>query len=367
MDTIRYIEWFACVVAVTAVLQLIQLPLRRKNKKLIYLISFVIKAMAVVVTAYACISIVNKFVWNLFYWPAALYAALFCDAITDLTALIIAPLRRKPRLVMCLAAFLTLIFVIYGTVNMETIVPKEVTFTSDKLKSTHRFVFIADLHYGSSQSTHVVDKALKEIANQKPDFVLLGGDITDEHTKADEMQEIYKKFGNLGTQTYFIYGNHDRQRHGAYLGGPHYTPEDLEKAINGSGLKILRDEIEVISDDLIILGRENESEGDKRCAVADLPKRAEDSYVVCVDHSPYEEEDIRTTGADLQLSGHTHAGQFFPLQYVYRVAVNNIYGYYKCGDTDLYVSSGISGWYFPFRTVARCNYVIVTLKPSTGE
>ena len=67
--------------------------------------------------------------------------------------------------------------------------------------------------------------------------------------------------------------------------------------------------------------------------------------------------------AVLQLSGHTHAGQFFPLQYVYRLGVDNIYGKYRRGDTDVYVTSGIAGWYFPFRTVARCNYEVITLEP----
>ena len=119
----------------------------------------------------------------------------------------------------------------------------------------------------------------------------------------------------------------------------------------------------MLSDDLVVLGREDASREDERCAVRDLPARPEGAYVVCVDHSPYQEEDILATGADLQLSGHTHAGQFFPLQYVYRLSVNNIYGDYKVGSTDLYVSSGIAGWYFPFRTVAHCNYEVINLDP----
>lgn len=363
MDTIHYIAWFACIAATTAVLQLIQLPMRRKNKIWIYALTFVIKGVATVAIAYYSIAVCNKLVWNMGYLPAALYAALLCDTAADLAALLIVPVRRKPRRVVLVSVILTAVFVLYGTINMEIITPKEHTYTSDKLQSKHRFVFLADLHYGSAQSAKTVDKVIKEIADQKPDFILLGGDITDEHTKADEMREIYEKFGSLDIPVYFIYGNHDRQDFGDYLGGIKYTPEELESAIKGSGVKILRDEVGVISDDLVVLGREDASAGDERCDVSELPKRQEGSYVICVDHSPYQEDDIRATGADLQLSGHTHAGQFFPLQYVYRLGVNNIYGDYKFGDTDLYVSSGITGWYFPFRTVAHCNYEIISLEP----
>ena len=334
MDTIHYIAWFACVAATTVILQQAQQTLRRKNRIWLFALSFVIKGFAAIAVAYVSMAICNKLVWNLGYFPAAIYASLLCDAAADLVAIIISPLRNSPKRIMLLSVILTAIFVAYGTINMEFVTPKEHTYTSDKIQSAHRFIFISDLHYGSAQREENVDKVLKEIASQKPDFILLGGDITDEHTKADEMRRIYEKFGAIGIPVYFIYGNHDRQDYGDYLGGIKYSPEELENAIKGNGLKILRDEVEIISDDLVILGREDVSAGDKRYSVADLPDLPKDAYIVCVDHSPYQEDDIRATGADLQLSGHTHAGQFFPLQYVYRLGVNNIYGDYKLGDTD---------------------------------
>ena len=358
-----YIGWIACVTAVIAVLQIIQKPLRRKCKGRIYALSFVIKAVIAIGIAYCSMAFCSRFVWNIWYFPAAVYAALLCESAVDLLAFLIGPLRKKPKAVMIISVLLTAVFVIYGTINMETVVPKEHTYTSDKLKETHRFIFLADLHYGSSQSDALVEKTLKEIDSLDPDFILLGGDIVDDHTTAEEMHRVFEQLGEINAPVYYIYGNHDRQGHAHYIGGPQYTPEELKEAILGSGLIILKDDIAVISDDLVVLGREDVSEGDARCAVSELPELPDDAYVICVDHNPYLEEDILATGADLQLSGHTHAGQFFPLQYVYRLAVTNIYGNYRLGDTDIYVTSGISGWYFPFRTVARCNYEVITLIP----
>ena len=365
MTLLKYIEWFACTTLVFAALQLAQRPLRRKNKKAAAALLFIVKMLAAVVTAYCSIAFCSRLVWNLGYLPGALYIVLFCDALADLAMLVMLLIRKelRDRSVVLVSMILMLLFTVYGTVNMQIIRPKEHVYTSDKLSSTHRFVFLADLHYGSSQSAETVKKALREIAALEPDFVLLGGDITDERTSAEEMHQIYAELGSLGAPVYFFYGNHDRQDHGDYLGGAKYTPEELEETILQNGITILRDDMEVISGDLVILGREDYSAGEDRCSVAELPARPDDAYVICVDHSPYQEDDIPATGADLQLSGHSHAGQFFPLQYVYRLGVNNIYGDYRMGGTDIYVSPGITGWYFPFRTAAHCNYEVITLEP----
>ena len=67
--------------------------------------------------------------------------------------------------------------------------------------------------------------------------------------------------------------------------------------------------------------------------------------------------------ADLQLSGHTHAGQLFPLRCVYALIGLNVYGDYTIGDTQLYVTSGITGWYLPLRNEANCSYEVITLQP----
>ena len=73
--------------------------------------------------------------------------------------------------------------------------------------------------------------------------------------------------------------------------------------------------------------------------------------------------DITGLKADLQLSGHTHAAQFFPIQLIYRIAGLNSCGDYYIGDTHLYVTPGIGGWYLPPRSEAHCNCEVFILKP----
>ena len=115
-----------------------------------------------------------------------------------------------------------------------------------------------------------------------------------------------------------------------------------------------------IADDLVLVGREDVSNL-TRIPLKDLPKREEGTYVIWADHSPYQNEEIREANADLQLSGHTHAGQIFPIRWLYTLVGLNVVYTYRIGNTDLYVSPGIGNWYYPFRNETHCSYAVIDL------
>ena len=54
--------------------------------------------------------------------------------------------------------------------------------------------------------------------------------------------------------------------------------------------------------------------------------------------------------------------QLFSMRLIYPLAVDHIYGDYHLENTDIYVTSGISGWCFPLRSEAHCNYEVIDLK-----
>lgn len=88
-------------------------------------------------------------------------------------------------------------------------------------------------------------------------------------------------------------------------------------------------------------------------------------YVITVDHSPLQFDENAAINADLQLSGHIHAAQLFPLRLLYLIALDEVYGDYRFDETtDIYVSSGMSGWGFPLRSEAACNYEVIELIPN---
>ena len=366
MTALLFIVWIAQVLVAYAILFFVQLPLRRGNSRVLRAVVFAVKILLFVLFAYLSISIISRVTWNAGYTFGAVYVALGGDILSDIVAFpfVIARKNKNCIAIRAIAGIvLTLAFLIYGTVNMQSVKANEINITSDKLKKSHRFVFLSDLHFGSAQSFETVEKAIFDIAAKRPEFILLGGDITDELSSKEEMETIYSLLSATDVPVYFIYGNHDRQPDGALVGGPEYTEEELENTMRSYGIIILKDSMVRISDDLVILGREDVSRTSRK-AVSELPALPENAYVVCVDHSPYQTQDIILTGADLQLSGHTHAGQFFPLQLVYNLTGHDAYGFYRHGDTDLYVSSGIAGWLFPFRSEAGCRYELVTLTPS---
>jgi predicted MPP superfamily phosphohydrolase len=66
--------------------------------------------------------------------------------------------------------------------------------------------------------------------------------------------------------------------------------------------------------------------------------------VILLDHQPFRLVETAKAGVDLQLSGHTHNGQMWPLNYITRMIYELSYGYKKIGNTQFIVSSGFGIW-----------------------
>ena len=295
----------------------------------------------------------------------ALYAVLFADAVADACYCIVCRIKKTERKFSTektVSVVLGILFFVYGTVNMQTVVPNYHTLSSSKLTKEHKVIFVSDVHTGSAQSFSVLEKAAGKMAAEQPDCIILGGDITDDYTSREDMERVYELFGSLDVPVYYLHGNHDRQKHAEYANGLQYTADELENAITGNGIILLKDEYVRLDDDLLLLGREDISENGSRKTADELENPDSGSYLIVADHQPFEFKQNLVTGADLQLSGHTHAGQLFPLKLMYRV-IGYSYGEFSEGGATLVVSSGEAGWRVPFRTDAHCNYDVITLLP----
>ena len=315
--------------------------------------------------AFAVISTDTVFSYRLGFALTVLYTALFGDAAGDLLMMPLTIRQRECTLkiqasvcLLCTAAYF-----LFGTINMQTVTGNRLTITSEKIRHNHTLAFVSDMHVGSSQSLHTTEKTIQKIASESPECIILGGDIVDEYTTKEEIETVFSWFGGLNIPVYFIYGNHDRQPNAERADGLHFTPQELEAALHENSINVLKDEWIYLDSDLVILGREDAS-SDERLPLRSIKPRPEGVFVLLIDHSPYQYDEIAVSDADLQLSGHTHAGQIFPLQWIYEVAGFTAYGSYRHGNTDTYVSSGASGWQVPFRTEAACHYEIVSLVAS---
>ncbi len=363
-----YFIWFAMFAAVQAALTLIQFLLRKKRiKKAVRVIIIIAKALL----AIACAVLVMA--GPVFFRPVqpvmvVIYAVLFMDATADVLYAIYLAVRKKERKFVpakILSLCLGVLFFVYGTVNMQLVSPKYHEYSSAKLQHDYKIAFVADLHVGSSQNFSTTQKTIAAIKAEQPDFVILGGDITDDYTSKEEMLETYRLFGEIGAPVYFIFGNHEVVQHEKYMkDGLHYTEAELVKAMEDNGITVLADEYASLAPDLLLLGREDAAAKEKRRAIDTLPNPAPEKYLITADHQPVLFEDNLAAGTDLQLSGHTHAGQLFPNGFFFSFVSYNLGDYTADNGAVMNVSSGACGWRVPFRTEAQCHYEIVNLHPA---
>lgn len=259
------------------------------------------------------------------------------------------------------------ILLAYGYFNMLHIVPAEYTVTSDKLQSDYTVVLLTDTHYDTIQSPELLEKMAGEINSLHPDLIVLGGDMVEEGTSKKSMEEAFRLFGSLESRygIFYIYGNHDRQ---LYTASPAYTQTELAETIESNGITILDDKWISIGGDLVLAGRQDASYPSGRISLTTLLQDADrQRFILTVDHQPVETEENAALGVDLELCGHTHAGQIFPVGYINMLMGTLNYGEYDMDGSKVIVSSGVTGWGFPVRTQGRCEYVVVHLKSCSAE
>ncbi len=269
-----------------------------------------------------------------------------------------------------LLAIIIFASIIIGSVyGMNHIELTEYNITTDKIDNeSYSILFVSDVHYGSVQNTQLVKDNILKMNNLKPDIVVLGGDIVDERTTKEDMQEIFEELGKINSTygTYYIFGNHDRQPYAIDYenGNRTFTDSDLNQTIEKNKIKILNDNKITINNDIVLVGRSDAEWEDTidRIDVNEILNESDLSkYIVVLDHQPVESKENAQEGADLQLSGHTHGGQVFPYGMIYDLSDRLNYGEYEIKDMKQIVSSGLTGWGWPMRNEAKCEYVLINI------
>ena len=265
-----------------------------------------------------------------------------------------------------LPVLLAAVMVTAGYFNMYDLTRSAYTLYTDKEipSEGYRFAVISDVHFGVSIDEEELERVAEEIEGQAIDAVFLCGDLVDDRTEKAEMHALFDILGKIDTKlgVYYVYGNHDRNMRAL---SSHFTDEELVAAIEGSGITVLRDESVRLTDSLTVIGREDRSR--EREAIGVLAADCDQSdYIVTLDHQPSDYENNREAGTDLLLSGHTHAGQFFPMNLLQHIIPFNdgVWGLYELGgDAKAIVTSGLAGWGFPIKTAGRAEYLIIDVLP----
>jgi len=80
-----------------------------------------------------------------------------------------------------------------------------------------------------------------------------------------------------------------------------------------------------------------------------------------LDHQPYGLNESDFLGIDLQVSGHTHHGQLWPLSWITDILFEQSHGYRKWSHSHIYVSSGLSLWGPPFRIGTSSDMAVIRI------
>lgn len=364
---------FVMTVCAEALLLLAQYPLRRKRSAASALICFAVKAV-LLCAASLCILVLDTWAsWHLGLLTTAVYIALGADLLADVCRGVVRLLRRMRKKdarspykrTVILTACLCVALFVCGSVNEKRSAVTTYTLRSEKLSRPYTVVFISDIHFGDPNEPDRLRRNVDTINAAQPDIVILGGDVTDDFSSRAEMEEAYSILGELNADTYFIFGNHDRQAHAFLANGAKYSEAELIEVIEANGITVLRDEAVPIGGELILIGREDESRPEGRKALNAIAGADDRSrFRLIADHQPYDTEELGDFGAELQLSGHSHAGQLFPNRWLMHLEGYNVYGQDNIGQTVLLVSSGEGVWHTPFRTEAHSEIMIVELLPA---
>lgn len=211
---------------------------------------------------------------------------------------------------------------------------------------TLNIAMISDLHLGTIIENSRLTDIVEKINALNPDIILLAGDIVDEdlgpvirNNLGETLKNLSSKYGTFG-----ITGNHE------YIGGV----EEACEYLTAHGITMLRDSVVKIDNAFYIAGREDKDisrfTGKKRKTVDALLKEIDRSFpVIMMNHQPAEFDDAVKNEVDLHLSGHTHYGQLFPLNFITDLVFELSYGSMRKGQTNFYVSTGVGTWGPPVR------------------
>ena len=263
--------------------------------------------------------------------------------------------KQFKRRVLSSIIIVSVFIVTGGIINFNTIRKSEYSITIPKRFASidHlKIAFVADFHLKQNTNIHFVERFVKEIEQINPDIMLFGGDIVEGNRGNGDMTLMEDLLKTIKTKygVYTVLGNHE-----FYAGQNDGT--FMEKA----GMTLLNDTSVIIANSVNIAGR-IDSHFSSRKSVSQLMNSISDTLpLILIDHRPTELDSVSKTKTDVQLSGHTHNGQLFPINFITRSIYELSWGHKKIGNTDFFVTSGIRLWGPPVRTAGKSEIIVIDI------
>lgn len=226
-----------------------------------------------------------------------------------------------------------------------------------------RIVQITDIHAGLTVKRDWIEIVAQQVAELKPDLIAFTGDLADGTVGylRDHVAPLAELDAPAGK--FFVTGNHE------YYSGAEAWVKEVERM----GYRVLLNGHQVVSRNgasIVLAGVTDYTGGDFLPNHTSDPMKAldgapADTVRILLAHQPRSLHAALPLGFDLQLSGHTHGGQFFPWNLLAAIGQPYIAGLHKHENTWIYVSRGTGYWGPPVRLGARSEITLVTLARAT--
>jgi len=260
------------------------------------------------------------------------------------------------------ALSLALLVSVYGIWNSTNLKISEIEIPIPGLKKEINAMHLSDIHIGHFRGRTFLQKIVNETKKQNPDVVFLTGDLFD--GKINLNPESLDPLTQLTVPIFFVEGNHDG-----------YTGVNTIKALlRKIGINVLENEM-VNWKEFQIIGLNHmladstaanmhaSNDGSTIKNVLNTLSIEKNKPSILLHHSPDGIQYASEKGIDLYLSGHTHAGQMFPINYISEKLFEYNKGLHTYNGTSIFVSEGVGTFGPPMRVATKSEITLVKLIP----
>jgi hypothetical protein len=210
---------------------------------------------------------------------------------------------------------------------------------------------ISDVHLGHVRNGSFLRRMVSKILEQEPDAIFIAGDLydgtaIDAHSAAAPLSELKAPHG-----VYFVAGNHEQFGDDSkYL-----------SAVAAAGVRVLRNEkVDLAGLQVVGVPYNQASNNGSLASVLRRVPLDRDRASILLTHAPDHPDVAEAAGFSLQLSGHTHLGQFIPWSWFARRTYRQfVYGLSRIGKMQVFTSSGAGTWGPPLRLGSNPEIVVL--------
>jgi len=224
-------------------------------------------------------------------------------------------------------------------------------------------VQMSDIHVGPTLGRAFVEEIVSRANAEQADLIAITGDLVDGSVahlarQTEPLRHLSARYGTL-----FVTGNHE------YYSGADEWIEELSRLC----IVVLRNDAKLIEsgDSSLLVAGVTDYRADRYGDAPDLKRalkdRRADEEVVLLAHQPRAFPEAADHDVGLQLSGHTHGGQFWPWNWVIHLIEPVVAGWAQLKRTQIYVNSGTGYWGPPMRVGTQAEITVVTLRSGSRK